>query len=267
MDNLQGLGVESASDKFRKMINKVPEVTIYFWIIKVLCTTVGETFSDFLDGRFNLGLANLTYIMGGLLLIVLFFQFKAKKYIPGLYWLAVVLISIVGTLITDNLSDNLGVSLITSTIVFSVVLAAVFAVWYAVEKTLSIKSINSFSREVFYWLTVLFTFALGTAAGDLIAEQFGLGYVVSTVIFAAAIAIIVFANFRLKLNTVLAFWLAYILTRPLGASIGDLLSQARGDGGLGLGPTVTSILFLLAILATVTYLSVTKKDVIPGEKA
>ena len=263
LNNTQGSGPASVA---RRLINKVPEVTIYFWVIKILCTTVGETFSDFLDGRFNLGTANLAYIFGAILLIVLFFQFRSKKYVPGLYWLAVVLVSVVGTLITDNLTDNLGISLVTTTIVFSAILAIIFAIWYRVEKTLSIESIDTFGREAFYWLAVLFTFALGTASGDLIAEKFGLGYLISAVIFAAVIAFIAFANFRLRLNVVLAFWIAYILTRPLGASLGDLLSQARGDGGLGLGPTMTSALFLLAILGTVVYLSITKKDVTPPEK-
>ncbi len=259
-------GIEVNKSLAKQLFNKVPEVTLYFWIIKILCTTVGETFSDALDTKFNLGLTNLTYIMGALLIITLFFQFKAKKYAPGIYWLAVVLISVVGTLITDNLTDNLGISLMTTTIVFSIVLAVVFAVWYSVEKTLSIESIDTWGREAFYWLAILFTFALGTAAGDLIAERFSLGYVISTAIFVGAIALVTLARFRFKLNVVLAFWIAYILTRPLGASLGDLLSQAKSDGGLGLGPTLTSIIFLVAILAIVVYLGITKKDVTPTEK-
>ena len=244
----------------KQLFNKVPEVTLYFWVIKILCTTVGETFSDFLDGRFNLGEANLAYIMGGILLIVLFFQFKTKKYVPGIYWLAVVLISIVGTLITDSLSDNLGVSLLTSTIVFSIILAVVFAIWYTVEKTLSIESIDTFGREAFYWVAVLFTFALGTAAGDLIAETFNLGYPLSVLLFAGLIVVVAIGHYKFKWNAVLSFWIAYILTRPLGASIGDLLSQSRTDGGLGVGTVATSIIFLVAILGTVIYLSITKKD-------
>ena len=244
------------------MVNKVPEVTIFFWIIKILCTTVGETFSDFLNVTLNLSLTNLTYIFGAFLAVVLFFQFRSRKYIAGIYWLAVVLISVVGTLITDNLTDNLGVSLETTTIIFSIALALTFLVWYLKEKTLSIHSITTLRREAFYWLAILFTFALGTAAGDLIAEHFDLGYLISLLIFAGAIAIITIAHKKFKLNAVLSFWLAYILTRPLGASVGDYLSQTRTDGGLGLGTTVTSGLFLAAILATVVYLSVTKKDAI-----
>lgn len=246
----------------RQMLNKVPEITLYFWIIKVLCTTVGETAADFLNTTFNLGLTGTTLIMGTLLIIVLFFQFRFKKYVPGIYWLAVVLISVVGTLITDNLIDNFGVALQTTTIVFSIALAAIFALWYAKEKTLSIHSIYTTRREAFYWLAILFTFALGTAAGDLMAESFKLGYLLSAVLFGASIVAVSVAHFKFKLNAVLAFWIAYILTRPLGASIGDYLSQPHDAGGLGLGTVVTSAIFLVAILITVIYLTTTKKDTI-----
>jgi uncharacterized membrane-anchored protein len=242
------------------MLNKVPEVTLYFWIIKILCTTVGETASDYLATNLSLGLTKTTFITGSLLLVVLAFQFRARKYVPGIYWLAVVLISVVGTQITDNLTDNFGVSLVTTTIVFSVALAVVFAAWYASERTLSIHTIYTTRREAFYWLAVLFTFALGTAAGDLIAERLSVGYAWSAVLFAAVIAAVAAAHYRFRLNAVLAFWIAYILTRPLGASLGDLLSQARADGGLGLGTTVTSGIFLVAILLVVVYLSITRKD-------
>jgi uncharacterized membrane-anchored protein len=250
----------------RRMLNKVPEVTLYFWIIKVLCTTVGETGADQLDARYNLGLANLTYIVGAILLVVLVFQFRARRYIPFVYWLGIVLISVVGTLITDNLTDNHGVALETTTTIFSLVLAITFAAWYASERTLSIHTIVTTRRETFYWVTVLFTFALGTAAGDLIAERSGLGYWKSIALFGAAIALIAIARYRLRLNAVLAFWLAYILTRPLGASIGDYLSQPTKDGGRGLGPGVTSYIFLATILALVAYLQITHVDKTPEER-
>ena len=244
----------------RKMLNKVPEVTLYFWIIKVLCTTVGETASDYLNTNLNLGLTNTTYITGAVLIVTLFFQFRARKYVPGIYWLAVVLISVVGTQITDNLVDNFGVSLVTTTIVFSIALAVTFGAWFWSERTLSIHTIYTTRREAFYWLAILFTFALGTAAGDLAAERLALGYWVSAVIFGAIIAAIWFAHVRFNLDAVFAFWIAYILTRPLGASLGDYLSQKRVDGGLGLGTTVTSVIFLSAILIVVVYLSITRKD-------
>ncbi len=170
------------------------------------------------------------------------------------------MISVFGTLITDNLSDNLNVPLLTSTIVFSIVLAITFAVWYASERTLSIHTIITRRREAFYWLAVLFTFALGTAAGDLISEQAGLGYGVSVLLFAAAIGAVVIARVGFGINSVLAFWLAYILTRPLGASIGDLMSQPKAEGGLGLGTTVTSYIFLALILGLVIYLTRSKVD-------
>ncbi len=250
----------AASFDVRQMLNKVPEVTLYFWIIKVLCTTVGETASDYLATNLNLGLTNTTLITGSLLIATLLFQFRARKYVPGVYWLAVVLISVVGTQITDNLTDNLGVSLVTATVVFSIALAAVFAAWYASERTLSIHTIYTTRREGFYWLTVLFTFALGTAAGDLGAVRLNLGFWVSAVIFAGMIAAVSVAHYRFNLNAVAAFWIAYVLTRPLGASLGDYLSQPRVDGGLGLGTTVTSALFLTAIMIVVTYLSITRKD-------
>jgi len=236
-------------------------VTTYFWIIKILCTTVGETASDFLNVSLGLGLTGTSIIMGALLLIALFFQFKAKKYIPTIYWLTVVLISIFGTLFTDNLTDGLGIPLEISTIVFSIALALTFTVWFSIEKTLSIHSIFTRRREAFYWLAILFTFALGTASGDLMAEGLGLGYFMTGVIVAVAIASIIIA-WRFGLNPVLAFWMAYILTRPLGASLGDFLSQSPSSGGLGLGPTVTSVIFLAAILLLVIFLSLTKRDLI-----
>jgi uncharacterized membrane-anchored protein len=258
----RGAATPSQYSRGRRMLNKVPEVTLYFWVIKILCTTVGETAADYLNVNLNMGLTNTTYVMGSLLLVVLFFQFRARKYVPSIYWLAVVLISVVGTLITDNLTDNFGVALETTTIIFSIALAITFAVWYAVERTLSIHSIVTSGREAFYWLAILFTFALGTAAGDLAAERWSLGYWKAALVFGAMIAAVAVAHFRFRLNAVLAFWVAYILTRPLGASIGDYTSQPRADGGLGLGTTGTSVLFLVTILGLVVYLSITRRDVI-----
>jgi uncharacterized membrane-anchored protein len=188
----------------RQMLNKVPEVTIFFWIIKILATTVGETAADFLNDNLNLGLTNTTYVMSGLLLITLFFQFRLKKYVPRVYWLAVVLISVVGTLVTDNLVDNFGVALETTTIIFTLAMLAAFTAWYASEKTLSIHSIYTTKREAFYWLAILFTFALGTAAGDLIAEGLNIGYWKSALMFAVLIGVVAFAHYRFKLNAVLS---------------------------------------------------------------
>src|SRR3954447_14610598 len=248
----------------RQMLNKVPEVTLYFWIIKILCTTVGETFADFLNDKMGLGLTGTSLVMGALLIAGLVVQFRKDRYVPTIYWLAVVLISVVGTLVTDNLTDGLGVSLWTSTAVFAVLLAITFAIWYGFEQTLSIHTIFTTRREGFYWLAILFTFALGTAGGDLMSEKLALGYWVAAAIFAGAIAVVAAAHFAFGLNAVLSFWLAYILTRPLGASIGDGMSQKDG-GGLGLGTTVTSLVFLTAILVLVAYLARTRVDQSPPE--
>ncbi|MEA2972688.1 MAG: hypothetical protein QOG82_1146 [Actinomycetota bacterium] len=243
-----------------KMLSKVPEVTIFFWIIKVLATTVGETAADFLGEHLSLSLTSVTFIMAALLVVALVFQFRADGYVPGVYWTAVVLISVVGTLITDNLVDNFGVSLKVTTAIFTVAMLATFAAWYRSEGTLSIHSIRSPKREAFYWLAILFTFALGTAAGDLVAESLNLGYWKSALMFGAMIALVAAAWRYLKVNAVLAFWIAYVLTRPLGASLGDYLSQDRSAGGLGLGTIVTSALFLVTILGVVVYLTRTKRD-------
>ncbi len=243
-----------------KMLNKVPSVTLTFWIIKILATTVGETAADYLSVTLNLGLTITSYVMSAVLLITLLFQFRAKRYIPGIYWAAVVLLSIVGTLISDNLVDNLGIGLSTTSILFGSALIIVFVWWYLSEKTLSVHKIDSTKREFFYWAAILFTFSLGTSAGDLISESSGLGYTYATLLFASVISLIFLAYKYLKLNSILAFWLAYIFTRPLGASLGDLLSQSASDGGIGLGTTITSVIFLLIILSLVIYVTINSKQ-------
>ena len=249
------------------MLNKVPEVTLFFWVIKIMCTTVGESAADYLNDNLGFGLTNTTYVTGGLLAILLAVQFRLRRYVPSVYWSTVVVISVFGTLITDNLTDGHNVPLTLTTPIFAAILAAVFAIWYAFERTLSIHTIVTTRREAFYWLAILFTFALGTAAGDLVAEKADLGYGISIAIFGGVIALITAAYYGLKVNAVLSFWLAYIMTRPLGASIGDFLSQkSHKYGGLGLGTTGTSYIFLACILALVVYLSVTKKDQTPLEE-
>jgi uncharacterized membrane-anchored protein len=250
----------------RTMLNKVPEVTLFFWVIKIMCTTVGETAADYLNDTLGFGLTNTTYLTGALLAVLLLAQFRVRRYVPLVYWAVVVVISVFGTLITDNLTDGHNVPLTTTTPIFAVILAVVFGVWYWVERTLSMHSIVTTRREAFYWLAILFTFALGTAAGDLTAEKADLGYAVSIAIFGGVIALIAFAHYVLKANPILTFWLAYIMTRPLGASIGDEMSQHdRTYGGLGLGTTGTSYIFLGCILALVVFLSLTKRDQTPPE--
>ena len=250
----------------RQMLNKVPQVTLAFWVIKIMSTTVGETGADYLTVHVGLGAPVTGGIMAGLLVAALLVQLRSRQYVPWVYWLTVVLVSVVGTQITDALTDGLGISLYVSTAVFAGLLAATFAAWYARERTLSIHTIVTSRRELFYWTAILFTFALGTAAGDLATEALGLGFNVGVAIFAALI-VAIYGAFRLGANPVLTFWLAYILTRPLGASLGDLLSQARTYGGLGLGTITTSIAFLAIIVALVTLLSVGPNRPHNGPKA
>lgn len=235
------------------MLTKVPEVSLLFWIVKILSTTVGETAADFLSENLGLGLPATTAIMGVLLAAVLVAQFSVRRYVPAIYWLAVVLISVVGTLFSDNVVDNLGVSLWTTTAIFSVGLIVSFAAWYRSERTLSIHSIVTRRREAFYWLAILFSFALGTSAGDLIAEKLAFGYVPSALMFGGGIALITLAHVTFGLDAVVAFWAAYILTRPFGASLGDFLTASSTDGGLGLGTNATSAIFLVVIVAVVSW--------------
>lgn len=240
--------------------NRVPQVTVGFWIIKLMAVTMGETAADYLAVNLGLGLTTTSIIMTGVLIAALAIQFSRKRYVPWSYWTAVVLISVVGTLITDNLVDNLGVSLVTCTVVFSFLLAATFAAWYRSEGTLSIHTIVTTRREAFYWLAILFTFALGTAAGDLVSEQFGLGYMPTGILFGSIILSLSIGYFLLGLDSILAFWLVYILTRPLGASFGDMLSQPVNYGGLGFGTVDTSLIFLGIISAVVVWMTLTGKD-------
>lgn len=245
-----------------QMLNKVPEVTIFFWIIKIMATTVGETAADFLALNLHFGLTGTSAVMGTLLAILLLMQIRSRKYVPWLYWMTVVLISIVGTLITDNLVDNFGVALQTTTIAFTLALLATFVAWYASERTLSIHTIFTTRRELFYWAAILFTFALGTAAGDLVAESMHFGYGKSGLMFGTLIGAVTIAYYLFKANAVFAFWIAYVLTRPFGASVGDLLSQPTSNGGLGLGTVATSMIFLATITGLVVYLTVSRKDML-----
>jgi uncharacterized membrane-anchored protein len=250
----------SAPFTTRRLLSKVPEVTIFFWIIKIMATTVGETAADFLNDHIGLGLTSTTLLMSVLLVGALIVQFRSDRYVPLIYWATVVLISVVGTLASDNLVDNFGVPLAVTTAAFAVALAVTFRVWYRREHTLSIHTIVTPRREAYYWAAILFTFALGTSAGDLVAEQFDLGYAISGLIFAALIGSVVVAWRYFRVNPVLTFWAAYILTRPLGASIGDFLSQGKQHGGLGFGTTGTSAMFVVVIFALVAYLTASKAD-------
>jgi uncharacterized membrane-anchored protein len=243
MNNLPTLSASS-------WLNKVPEVTLSFWIIKIMSTTVGETGADFLAVNAGFGQGLTRAVMGALLAFALFTQLRTRRYTPWIYWLTVVLVSVVGTQITDLLTDGLGVSLYISTSAFAVALATIFFVWYRVERTLSIHDIVTRRRELFYWSAILCTFALGTAAGDLATEALGLGFTWGAVAFGALIGI-TYAAWRSGGNAVLTFWIGYILTRPFGAALGDLLTQAKTYGGLGMGAMWTSTLFLSVIVMLV----------------
>jgi uncharacterized membrane-anchored protein len=243
----------------RQMLNKVPEVTVYFWVIKILCTTVGESFADYVNETLGFGLTKTTLVFSAALIVALVVQFRLNRYVPSAYWLAVVLISVVGTLLTDNLTDARGVPLAVSSIVFAVLLACVFGIWYARERTLSIHTIVTTPREAFYWLTVLVTFALGTAIGDWTLELTGWSPG-AAVLLPLGFILAVLVAWRLGMGPVLSFWLGYILTRPLGANIGDFLAAPRSEGGLGLGTLGTSVLFLGTIVVIVIYLTMTDKD-------
>jgi uncharacterized membrane-anchored protein len=231
-------------------ISKVPAVTIGFWIVKIMSTTVGETGADYLAVDAGFGAGRTTIAMSILLVIALAAQLRSRRYVPWLYWLCVGLVSVVGTQITDALTDGLGVSLYVSTAVFATVLAVILALWYSLEKSLSIDGIYRGRRECFYWAAILATFALGTAAGDLATEALGLGFSLGAIAFGVLIGVTAMAG-TLGGNKVWVFWIAYILTRPLGASLGDLLSQARQYGGFGLGAELTSVCFLIVIFVLV----------------
>lgn len=230
------------------VLSKVPEATVAFWITKILTTGMGETTSDFLVKHMSpivaIGLAGVGLVFS------LFQQFKKREYVPWAYWFAVVMVSVFGTMAADVLHVGLGIPYVVSTIFFTVVLAAIFILWYAKEKTLSIHSITTRRREGFYWATVLTTFALGTAVGDMTATTLHLGYLASGFLFLGLIALPLLAYWLFDLDAVLAFWLAYILTRPLGASFADWagVSHARGGLGWGTGPVSFSLLVLIVLL-------------------
>ncbi|AXH37568.1 hypothetical protein DVJ78_18465 (plasmid) [Humibacter sp. BT305] len=242
------------------MLSKVPEVTIWFWTIKILCTTVGESFADWINSALGVGLVMTAVLFTVVTAIVLTVQMSLRRYVPATYWLTVVVLSITGTLYTDILTDEIGVPLWLSSSIFAAALIIVFGIWYDQENTLSIHSITTRAREAFYWLAVLVTFALGTALGDWTLELTGWGPGASILLPAALIAITA-ALWRFGANPVLTFWIAYILTRPLGANLGDWLGLTSAEQGLGLGTSATSIFFLAAIVATVTYLTLSRVDV------
>ncbi|GCE23047.1 COG4705 family protein [Dictyobacter kobayashii] len=258
-----GSNVAQPTHPVLNVMRKVPEITVFFWIIKLLTTAMGEVTSDYLAHQLD---PIIAVALGGIgLLVALILQFAVRRYVPWIYWLAVVMVAIFGTMAADVLHVGFGVPYLVSTTLFLVALVVIFLLWYLTEKTLSIHSIYTRRRELFYWATVMATFALGTAAGDMTASTFNLGYLASGVLFAVLIAIPALAYWLFGLNEIVAFWLAYILTRPLGASFADWVGRSRDLGGLGLGTGQVSLVLTVLIVIFVGYLTVTHKD-IKGEQ-
>ena len=239
--------------------SKVPQITVYFWIIKILTTAMGEALADFLAFRYGPVLAGTVGTVAIVAALVL--QFRVRRYMAWVYWFAVAMVAVFGTMAADGMHIELGVPYTVSTAFFAVCLAAVFAAWYAVEGTLSIHSIYTPRRELFYWATVIATFALGTALGDLTATTLGLGYLASGIMFTVFILIPAVAYWKLRMNSIFAFWFAYVLTRPLGASYADWLGVGPSHGGVGLGRGIVALILSVVIVGFVAYLAVTKKDV------
>jgi uncharacterized membrane-anchored protein len=247
-------------------LNRVAGITLFFWIVKILSTTVGETAADFIAVNMKVGLIGTTLLMGLVTIIVIIWNFKQKKYVAPAYWFLIVMMSIEGTLITDILVDNFSVSLITLDIVFAIMMVVGFYLWYKAEKTLSIHEITNDKREVFYWLIVLTTFALGTGVGDTVSEHLAFGYMNSLILFSGIFVVAGGLFYTKILDGVTSFWIAFIVTRPIGASLGDLFIQAPADGGMGISAGTINIVFFVIIITIVTYLSISKVDVIKGER-
>jgi uncharacterized membrane-anchored protein len=242
----------------RRLLRKVPEVTLIFWVAKIFTTAMGESTSDYLVFRINPYLAVILGFIG--FAAALAIQFKNKKYVPWIYWLTVTMVAIFGTMAADVMHIQLGVPYVISTVFFAAVLALIFFIWLRTEKTLSIHSINNPRREIFYWATVLATFALGTAAGDWTAVSLGLGYFTSGLVFAGIFAIPALGYKLYGLNEVFAFWFAYIVTRPLGASFADWFGKPRAVGGRGLGDGVVAFTLTVLIVICVSYMSLNRGE-------
>lgn len=250
-------GLAQTGQRTLQLLRKVPEITVFFWIIKLLTTAMGESTSDYLVFQINPYVAVVLGCLG--LAVALILQFAVRRYIPWIYWLAVVMVAIFGTMAADVMHVVLGIPYLVSTIFFAAILAIVFILWYASEKTLSIHTVYRGRRELFYWATVMATFALGTAAGDMTASTLHLGYFPSLILFAVLFALPGLAYWLVGLNEVAAFWFAYIITRPLGASFADWVGKPY-LGGLGLGDANVSIVLTILIIIFVGYLTITHQD-------
>lgn len=248
--------------KKKTLFNKVADITILFWVIKIISTTVGEAGADFLSHHIGTIAEVLTFV---LLMASIAVQIRFKRYVPWMYWAVIILIAIFGTMFADNL-HHLGVPLLGSTLGFTAALLITFGLWYASEKTLDVHTIHTTKREIYYWIVIFFTFALGTAAGDLFAYDFHLGLLNATLTFGAIILVVPLILYLLKVNRIALFWISYILTRPLGASGADLLAKPKAQGGYGLGDGITSLMFFAIIIALIIYLTIThKKEMLDEE--
>jgi uncharacterized membrane-anchored protein len=246
------------------VLSKIPAVTRYFWMIKILCASVGAAAVSYLDGTLEFGLANTTFVTGLVLVLVLAIQFGTEHYVAGAYWLCLALFGVLGILIFDDVTQQFGLAAWVGAVVFALGLAVTFVGWFATERNLALRNITTAHRESWYWLAVLFAFALGTGIGDLVADDFQPGSLSSLLLFGSAIAVTAVAYSRFRLPSGVAFWVAFVLTGPLGSSIGDLVARARSHHGLGLGTNRTSLVFLVAIVAVVSYLAISERDVIEG---
>lgn len=252
----------SSKVKTKSLFNKVADITILFWVIKIISTTVGEAGADFFSRLYGTMAEVVTFV---LLLASVIIQIRYKRYIPWIYWTVIILIAVFGTMFADKL-HHLGVPLLVSTLGFTAALLITFGLWYASEKTLDVHTIRTTKREIYYWIVILFTFALGTAAGDLFADDFHLGLLNATLIFGAVILVIPLILYLFKMNRIALFWISYILTRPLGASGADLVGKPKTMGGFGLGDGTTCLIFLVIIIALIIYLTIThKKEMLDEE--
>lgn len=243
----------------KQSMNRVASLGILFWLIKIVSTTVGETAADYISVNLKFGLTNTTILMGVITILVAIWNFKQNRYFPPAYWSLIVMMSIEGTLITDLLVDKLGVSLLTLDIIFTLAMGLLFFVWYKKEQTLSIHDINNDNREKFYWIIVLTTFALGTGIGDTVSEYLNVGYFYSLLIFGLIFMLAGILNYFKVIGAVLAFWTAFIVTRPIGASLGDLLIQDPKEGGLGISVAIINSIFFVVIIASVAYITVSQQ--------
>jgi uncharacterized membrane-anchored protein len=240
----------------KELVNRVASLGVLFWVIKIFSTTVGETAADYVSVNLNLGLVKTTILMGVITLLITYWNFKQKKYFAPAYWSLIVMMSIEGTLITDFLVEQLNVSILILDVGFTIAMAFLFFIWYKKEHTLSIHEINNDTREKFYWIIVLTTFALGTGVGDTISEYLNFGYLNSLILFGSIFILSGILYYYKIIHGVLAFWIAFIVTRPIGASLGDLLIQLPKDGGLGISVAIINIVFFLVIIASVVYLTI-----------